>query len=524
MTQINKPNVSMPIVAAGGTIINATRRIEIAGTMLAAGTATPGELYSDVTADQISGYFGDGSELADAFYSVRGDSAVPYFNNITPIDIIPLEEPSGGTACIKTATFTGTATAAGTVEVGVSNYRYGQVNVAVPAETGGVATDNEDVAALVVAAYTAITKLPVTVAIDGVTASKVNATYNHKGIQGNDFALWVKCNVPGITVALAVGAAGVGEPVMTGMYAVNGNTRYTGIAQTGWDESVLQTHLETRLATNNKTLDGVGYITKNLSAADAKVELASLDTQVLNMQYEAIEAKSWWIGDSMFESALARSAQLAALRALRLTTGADISEFVAAATGLDDTSGGVEIASLPYFNTPMRWPVMQTGFGYTGTEPEEITALGGIIAGNNDSGSSVVLNDVVTPYKTTSQGDADTSFYFQNSMDQITEARSYYLTNIKSEMRQSRATPGGLVPRRNINNEDSVRDKFIEYFGNLGDLLIAVKGSDAEAFFAKHLSVSLNSTTGKYTVSMRHPVLTQTREIDAPIQIAFSIN
>lgn len=524
MTEINRPDVNMPIVGAGGTIINATRRIEIVGTMGAAGTATEKELYSDVQANQIASLFELDSEISDAFFAVRGDSEVAAFNNVTPIDIIPLLEPAGGTACIKTATFSGAATAAGTIEVGVANSRYGYRNIAVPAETSGVATDNEDVAALVATAFSDATKLPVTIAVDGITLSKVNCTYNHKGIQGSDFTLWVKVDVPGITCALAVDTPGVGEPTLTGLYSVNGNTRYTGIAQTGWDEAVLQAHLEERYNTNNRTLDGTGYITRNKTAADAKTELAGIDTNVLNLQYEGIETASWWISDSMWETGLARSAQLAALRALRLTDGADTSKYVATETGLDDASGGIELASLPYMNTPMPWPIMQTGFGYSATEVEEIAALGGIVAGNNDTGSAVVLNDVVTPYKSNPQGDPDDTFHFQNTYDQITEARSYYLINIKKEMRQSRATPGQLVPRRNINNEDSVRDKFLEYFGNCGDLLIAPKGPDSEEFYSKNLSVELNTKTGKYTCSMRHPVLSQTREIDAPIQVAFGIN
>lgn len=226
----------------------------------------------------------------------------------------------------------------------------------------------------------------------------------------------------------------------------------------------------------------------------------------------------------MFETNGARSAQLAALRALRLTDGADISQYVAAQTGTDDASGGVEIASLPYMNTPMPWPVMQTGFGYSATDLEAITALGGIVAGNNDGGSAVVLNDVVTPYKTNSQGDADKSFFYQNSVDQITEGRSYYITNLKASMRQSRATPGAIVPRRNINNEGTVRDKFLEYFGDCGNLLIAVKGPEAEDFFSSNLSVVLDAETGEYTCSLKQPILSQTRKITAPIQLAFSIN
>lgn len=512
MSNVSNPIVDMPIVGANTVAQNAAQRLAFVAAKLAGGSATAGELVADVEKADVATLFGEGSEAMDGFLAARE------INPYTPIDIVPIDDPTGD-AAVGSFLFTGTATAAKVCEAGISSSRNGVALISVAEGDDGAA-----IAQKVEDAFSTKTTNVCTVAVDGTEDTQANITYNHDGVQGNSIPIYFNGTIPGVTVAVTAMTGGSGVPTLTSTYAELAGTRYNGVAQVGeWGVADLVAEMEDRFNVRNKILDGTGFVCVSDTKANHITATGALNAKTLVHRCEGLESKSWYKNSSMFENNFARSCQAAALESLRLTPGVDISEYVNAAGGVLDGKGGPELASLPLFNTPMPYPVMNTGFGFGEDDISDINDSGGTVDGNNDSNSGVVYGTVVTTYKTDANGDADISFKYQEYYRTITTAREYQFVNLKKELRQSRATAGSLVAYRNINNEDSIYDKFVKYFGELGDDLLVPLGEDATSYYKENLSVTRDAATGSFTVTQLLPIVTQVRVLWVPVQMSFAL-
>lgn len=130
--------------------------------------------------------------------------------------IIPQAEPGGGTQAAGTITFTITTVVAGTVFLYIAG---DLVAVNIPAEISGVATDEDDIAGLVIAAINADADLPVTALVDGVNANEIDVTAKTSGTYGNEIDISVNLDfgqeLPGgVTAVIVPMATGVGTPTM----------------------------------------------------------------------------------------------------------------------------------------------------------------------------------------------------------------------------------------------------------------------------------------------------------------------
>lgn len=164
------------------------KRVLIVGQRLSSGTidaAVPQFISGDGSIAKT--FWGRGSMLADMVMAYRaGDPTMELWG-------VALDDDGAGTAAELDVTFTGTATAAGTL-----SFYVGDVKI-----TAGVAVDDAaaDVASALSAAINAATDLPVTAAVD---AAVVTVTFRHKGAVGNDLRLQV--NVGGIDAGEATPA------------------------------------------------------------------------------------------------------------------------------------------------------------------------------------------------------------------------------------------------------------------------------------------------------------------------------
>lgn len=132
---------------------------------------------------------------------------------------LPLSDDAGGAAAVGSVAFTGPATAAGVLSL----YLGGDL-VAVPVANATAATA---VATAVAAAINANVNLPVTAAVDGVTASKVNITAKNKGLTGNDIDIQVnflgsaagEATPAGVVPTITAMAGGLVNPSLTAALA-----------------------------------------------------------------------------------------------------------------------------------------------------------------------------------------------------------------------------------------------------------------------------------------------------------------
>ena len=163
--------------------------------------------------------------------------------------------------------------------------------------------------------------------------------------------------------------------------------------------------------------------------------------------------------------------------------------------------------------------------GCTDTYIATIETAGGAVIGNNDAGNTVIIGQVPTTFKTDTAGNPDLTFKWLNFRDTASGAREYFFNNLKSRFAQSRLTQGDLINGRDIANALSIRVEVEKLYQDLSgpDFVLVQAGADAIKFFKDNLTITLDLATGKATVQMIVPIVTQLRIILVTMKITFSV-
>jgi phage tail sheath gpL-like len=221
----------------------------IMGNRLTAGTVAEAVIYRATSADEVAEKSGEGSVLHAM--------AVAWFRNnkLNPAYFCGLDDAAAGVAATGTVTFSGTATAAGTVYL----YVAGRLITAAVA-VGDTATDVGD---SVVAAVALETDLLVTSAnVTGV----VTFTARNDGEQGNDIDVRLNYNdgdvLPvGVTAVVVGMASGATNPDVQDILDILGDTWYQEFVGP-WIDATNLTAIETELADRFgalRMIDGLYY-------------------------------------------------------------------------------------------------------------------------------------------------------------------------------------------------------------------------------------------------------------------------
>jgi phage tail sheath gpL-like len=213
-------------------------RAVIIGQKTSAGTATANALYRVTNVEQVIILGGRGSMLHRM--------AIGWFasNKFTEVYIGVLADNGAGAAAAGSVAFSGTVTAAGTLNL----YLGGElVQVAVASAEASATT-----ATNVAAAINANLDLPVTAAVDGEVTTKVNITYRHKGVVGNSYNVRVNYQdgeaLPaGLVPTIVQPTGGTSNPVLTSLIAAMGDIWYQIIAHPYTDATSLSA-IEVELA------------------------------------------------------------------------------------------------------------------------------------------------------------------------------------------------------------------------------------------------------------------------------------
>lgn len=235
-------NILVPFIAVefdgskasqGPSLLN--YRALLLGQKTSAGTATANQAYKLTNADQAIALFGRGSMLHR--------QAIQWFkrNQFTELWCAAVADNGAGVAATGTLTFTGPATAAGTL-----NLYLGAQLIQVAVAAGDTATA---IATAAAAAINANLDLPVTATS---ALGVVTVTHRHKGTVGNDFDMRANYQdgeaLPaGVTLAVVAMSGGATNPVLTTLIANLGDTWYHLIAH-GWTDATSLTALETEMA------------------------------------------------------------------------------------------------------------------------------------------------------------------------------------------------------------------------------------------------------------------------------------
>lgn len=196
-------------------------KVLIVGQMLAAGTVSPGEVYSITNRNQAIKSFGKGSMLALM--------CEQYFMNNSSVELkaLALADNTAGEKAVGSIGFTGTASNARTLILYVGGKR-----LAVGVSKGMTASE---IASAVISEASENKHLPFTSAVDNTVNSKVNFTFNHKGNIGNLTDIRVgyyqeeKEGIEGVSTTVTAFSGGATDPDIAQAIALLPDEQYNFI-------------------------------------------------------------------------------------------------------------------------------------------------------------------------------------------------------------------------------------------------------------------------------------------------------
>lgn len=509
-TVIREPSVSLSLISADQLIGNTEHRILAVGQKTSAGSATSGALVTDIQNDNSwDTLFGARSQLANICRNVRK------YNKKTRMDAISLSDNGSGTAAQYTVTFTGPATDGGELSVSCGS----------PDHTYTLVVTNGDsvstIAANLAALVTADARVPYTAS---AALGVVTLAFVHKGNAGDTSGVAVTGTVTGVGYSVAQTVAGAGDPTLTTLFDVISGARYQTIIFP-WTGSIdtVKDFLDARWNVSNIVLDGVAV----MCVADTYANISTLanlhNSQSVCLLANELVTSTTHYGGGILEYPWAIAAQVASIRALRLTQDANISQFVISRDGSLDRFGGMPIASLPYFNTPVPLlPLMNVSDGFTDDEVDDIKDDGAGTLGNNPSGTEIIMGEMVTTYKTDPASNPDVTFKYLEYVDTSSAIREYYYNNLRARFNQHRLTDGSLIAGRAMANGALIEAFCTQLYGALSGMALVQAGEQALRYYKENLLVTLDLATGTATVSMKMPIVTQLRQIIGTIQISFT--
>jgi len=224
-------------------------KLLVMGQRLAVGTVAADVPILVTSEAQAEKYFGRGSMLSAMI------KALKKANRFVELWAIASDDNAGGVLAAGTVTPTGAATAAGTIQLYIAGKK---ISVAV-----AVGDDGDAIAINMAAAINAVTDLPVTAAVDGITLNEVDVTARHKGEVGNDIDMRVNYQIgeelpAGITCPVVAMSAGTTNPDISTAIAAMGDEWYNVMVCPYTDATNL-TALETEMTTRwgpTKQIDG----------------------------------------------------------------------------------------------------------------------------------------------------------------------------------------------------------------------------------------------------------------------------
>ena len=438
------------------------------------------------------------------------------------LDVKAYPEESTAVASEGKVTLSGTATGKGRLYVAVVDERQFFANIDV--EVGETAND---VATKIMNAFatTIFPTIPVTASLDSDDAK---FTTVDKGSLGNYYGIKVVGVVAGLTIGVEAFAGGLNDPTFTTAFIPD--IRFTGVGFPQIFEGTIDligAFMDERFNSDNKIMDGSVFIGISKNFSDFKAFVDGINRRSVkvignrlvpspNPNPFAIQS-----GASILTPVDWSVAEFMGIRSLRMTPDAPISDYVFA-NNLD-AFGGAELASLPYFNTPMRLTaVTKANMLFNETEKLMLEESGGTVIDVNVAENGMLMGSVVSTYKTNEMGIPDSTWKYLNYIDTGSVCREYIFNNMKSDLAQSRLTEGDLVPNRNIHNAGSIEALFMRYYSELAGVLYQ-DGAEIVSDVADGVTVELDLAKRLVTLIATVPIVTQIGQVNMLITQKFTV-
>jgi phage tail sheath gpL-like len=506
---ISEPSVTLQIIPASQLAGVQEQKVLIVGQKLASGTAPAGDLIQDHPNDGSENtLFGQRSHLAGLVREFKK------LNKRTRLDIIPLADDGAAVKATAVATVTGPATETGSIFLTVGSAKNYRLEIAIA--NGDTATDIGDT---IVSAFTAALDAPFTAAN---AIGVVTFTAENGGTLANEWDIKIEGSVAGVGVALTGWTGGATDPSLTGVLDVIANIRYqTVLWPSVYDITVIEDELNTRFNTTNAIMDGIACQTLRGTLASLKSAVATLNSQSLCVVGNKIVNTTLHKGSAIIEMPDVISAQVTAIRSLRLTQDAPLTQFLTT-VARSDQFGGIQIASLPYFNTSLpNLPIANAVDFFIADELDELRDNGVTVVGPNRAFTGTIMGEFVTTYLKDTAGNPDTSYKFVNTVDTASVIREFYFENYKNNYAQTRLTDGDLIAGRDMANEASIRAFSNQLYDELANDALIQLGAAAKKDYNDNLVIVVDISTGTVTIDQAPLLVTQLRVILGTIQINF---
>lgn len=525
---LSNPVINMTLKPAFQQQLNEAQKVLFVGQMTS-GSATAGTVEANIgNENEQDALFGADSMLATM---VR---AFKRINKISRVDALVLADGGSSTDAIGTVAFSGTAGENGTIEVIIGSKFHNIYELTIA---------KDDTADNIGDALVALLTADTTALVDGVnTTGSVALTSVNAGREANFISIRIIGTIAGITYTVAAMSGGAGEPdgVSDGsaLNAINADTRYQAIiypqtyetapSPLADDYEQIRAFLTARFPVNNRVLDGQVYIGRTDSLARLKDLGTLVDDKVLAVinGNKQVSVTNEYEGAAILEMDYVIATYFAAIRALRLTDGTQIGQYIVAPGGSNDDVGGIHLATLPYMNTPFEnlLPVADSELFWSDEEITELLDNGISVIGNNIQNDKVITGQMVTTYLTDAAANQDVTFKFLNYWDTSVGLREFFFNNLRATYPQTRLAEGDLTPLYNEVNEAAIRATLLGIYNNLAKLVQVERGSAAVRFFKDNLTVIIDKATGTAAITMTVAIITQLRKITNEITIAFEIN
>jgi hypothetical protein len=510
-----QPIVTLQIIPNKGIPVNAPQRVLIVG-QRNAGTQPADVLVEDIqNGGEEDAFFGVNSILAAM---IRAFKAI---NQVSRVDAIPLEDNVSGVKSQGAIIFSGTATSNGIYTITIGSKLDFTVEVAVT--IGDTATD------IALAAVTAVISNDALPVAAFPNIGNVDLVAIQAGTEGNKITLRITGEVAGISVVVTPMAGGALDPDTSSIFdiLIPDDIRYQQIIIPLYAFVNATTYLNSVFNSVNSILDGVAVAADtdtltNLKFENLNVEALHDSVLIGNKPVSFIELDNIYQGSAILELDYVIASIFAAVKALRLTPGAPISQFVQAAGGSLDAFGGPALASLPYHNTIMpNLPLIENGLNWSETEIAELGTDGVTVFVNDIQKTSIVPRTVFVGFKNLAGING-----FLNITDTISGAREYFFNQYKLRFGQTRLTSGDdFLPGRAIVNKaiiEAVTDGL--YIDLAGPDFALMRGdADTIALFKQNRIVTVDLETGIVTVNMLVFPVSQLREIRGVLEVSFLV-
>ena len=470
-----------------------------------------------MTTAEIKTLFGADSYLTNCILDWKTSN-----ESLSPLDVVAVTG-GGGNAATGSITFAGTnPTASGTYYISVVDEEKYQVQIdCVVADTPTtIAQKVEDAVALLTD--------PVFSASNAAVPAAILFTALDVGTNGNHYGIKIEGVVPGITYTVAsfqTLATGTTVPTITSTLDAIEGIRYTGVIwPEDWVTTALITEFESRFNPSNAIMDGVIFQGQTAVYATDLAAGPLLNSQVICLMGAPLLAIADNKGPAVVRPADWVCCEFLGTRSRRLTPGASIADYIITTSGGLDAFGGPSLASLPYFNTPLKiTPTTAATNLWTSTEQAALTASGFTTYGVNSAQNAMIMGSVVTTYTTDAGGNPNASFSFLNYVDTGSACREIIFRTLKSAFAQSRLTTGDLIAGRSMANAESIKAQLLKIYKALSKLALTQAGSSAEGYFSKNTTVSVDLATRTVTITGPLPIVTQLGTINYSLQLSFTI-